>query len=335
VVAAAGNYGNGTPVYPAATPGVISVGATDQNDALMSYSDFGSWVDVAAPSAQATTTAAGGYLMVGGTSVAAPAVAGIIGLMLSADPSATPAQIRSALFTTTNPVTGTNQVAYGRVNAANAVAALVGSSATSSAPTNSSPPIVSGIAQSGQTLSVSTGAWTGSPTAYTFQWLRCSSIGCLTILGATSTTYAVGAADVGSTMEASVTATNPAGSAAATSAPTALVTTVAVAPTNNSLPIVSGTAQSGQTLSASTGTWSGSPTGYSYQWLRCSSSGCAGVSGASAATYLEGTADVGSTLEVMVTASNAAGNGSATSATSSIVVAATSSSGNGKPGKKK
>ena len=50
---------------------------------------------------------------------------------------------------------------------------------------------------------------------------------------------------------------------------------------NTSPPTISGTAQDGQTLSASTGSWSGSPTSYAYQWQRCDSSGanCANVSG--------------------------------------------------------
>ena len=52
------------------------------------------------------------------------------------------------------------------------------------------------------------------------------------------------------------------------------------APTNTALPTVTGTATVGQTLTASNGTWSNSPTSYSYAWLRCDGSGgsCVAVS---------------------------------------------------------
>lgn len=80
-------------------------------------------------------------------------------------------------------------------------------------------------------------------------------------------------------------------------------------PANIGAPMISGTPSIGQTLTASTGTWSGSPTGYAYQWLR------AGVAiiGATGATYVVQTADAGATIAVTVTASNAGGSASATS----------------------
>src|SRR4029079_8784147 len=55
VVAAAGNDGVGTVTYPAHSPGAIAVAASDQHDNLMNYSNFGSWVDVAAPTGDITT----------------------------------------------------------------------------------------------------------------------------------------------------------------------------------------------------------------------------------------------------------------------------------------
>jgi hypothetical protein len=81
---------------------------------------------------------------------------------------------------------------------------------------------------------------------------------------------------------------------------------------------VSGTAQAGQTLSASTGAWSGTaPITYAYQWQRCGSS-CVNV-GSNQATYALSSADVGSKLQVVVTASNSAGSSSATSAQTGVV----------------
>jgi hypothetical protein len=94
------------------------------------------------------------------------------------------------------------------------------------APVSTSPPTVSGTPQVGQTLTAGTGAWTGGPASFAFQWQRCdaSGVSCVDIGGATGGTYVVGSADVGSTLRVVVTATNAAGSASASSAPTAAVT---------------------------------------------------------------------------------------------------------------
>jgi hypothetical protein len=88
------------------------------------------------------------------------------------------------------------------------------------------------------------------------------------------------------------------------------------APVNTALPKISGTPTQGKTLTASTGTWTNHPTSYSYQWERCDGGGaaCQSVNGQATSTYLAGTADVGSTLRVSVTASNGAASAPATSA---------------------
>jgi mannan endo-1,4-beta-mannosidase len=93
-------------------------------------------------------------------------------------------------------------------------------------------------------------------------------------------------------------------------------------PSNTSLPTIAGTAQIGQTLTATSGTWSGSaPITYAYQWLRCNSSGagCANISGATATSYLLASADQGSTLRVSVRATNPYGSATAQSAATSVV----------------
>jgi hypothetical protein len=93
-------------------------------------------------------------------------------------------------------------------------------------PAVTSYPTVSGKAQDGQTLTATTGSWTGTtPIAYAYQWLRCDSGGgnCNPIAGATATSYTLTSTDVGRTLELTVTASNTAGTAAATSAPTAVV----------------------------------------------------------------------------------------------------------------
>ena len=79
----------------------------------MTYSNFGTWVSVAAPTGQITTwlkdPSTGlpyGYGPVGGTSISTPMVSGLLGLMISANPSATVSDLKNALFSTTDPTTG-------------------------------------------------------------------------------------------------------------------------------------------------------------------------------------------------------------------------------------
>jgi hypothetical protein len=92
-------------------------------------------------------------------------------------------------------------------------------------------------------------------------------------------------------------------------------------PKNTSLPTISGTTTQGQTLSASSGSWSNSPASYAYQWRRCNSSGasCADISGATSSSYALVLADVGSTIRVVVTATNSYGSASATSSHTAVV----------------
>lgn len=97
------------------------------------------------------------------------------------------------------------------------------------------------------------------------------------------------------------------------------------APTNSSLPTISGTAAYANTLTAGNGSWTSSPTSYTYQWSRASSSGgsYSNIAGATSSTYSLASADIGNYLKVTVTATNAAGSASATSTASSQVVKAT------------
>lgn len=203
-----------------------------------------------------------------------------------------------------------------------------GSGVQPAPPAPTSSPTVSGIAQDGQTLSASPGVWSGTqPIAYAYHWERCDRSGaaCSPIVGATSSTYAASSADVGATLMVVVTASNSAGSVSASSAATRVVQGANVPPTNTSPPTITGTARQGQTLTASPGVWSGTqPIGYAYQWQDCDSAGahCAPISGATATTYAPGSADVGNTLRVTVTASNVAGTSTASSGSTAVVVSA-------------
>lgn len=92
-------------------------------------------------------------------------------------------------------------------------------------------------------------------------------------------------------------------------------------PRNVVPPTLTGTAQSGQTLTAVAGTWSGAAATFIYQWERCDATGanCTDVPGAVASSYVVQDADVGSTLRVKVTATNPLGSASAESAPSAVV----------------
>jgi hypothetical protein len=134
---------------------------------------------------------------------------------------------------------------------------------------------------------------------------------------------------VGDEIDVVVTASNAGGSGSATSAKTQAVTAAPPPspPANTSPPTISGTAEQGQRLSASAGSWSNSPTSYAYQWQDCSSaSSCSNIGGATASSYTLQSSDVGKMIDVVVTASNAGGSGSATSAQTQAV---TSSGGGG------
>ena len=183
-------------------------------------------------------------------------------------------------------------------------------------------PAISGTARVGQTLTVSRGTWSpSSGLGYAYRWKRCDAAGasCVTIAGATASTYAVATADTALTLRADVTATSSTlGSATATSAATAAVTGP---PVNSGAPAVSGTPLAGQTLTASTGTWLGAPTSYAYAWKRCDAAGTTNtaIAGATASTYRLAAADTGARIAVTVTAANALGSGSATSAASATI----------------
>jgi beta-glucanase (GH16 family) len=192
-----------------------------------------------------------------------------------------------------------------------------------SAPKNTLRPALSGTAVDGGMLQTTNGSWSGTqPVTYSYQWKRCNATGshCASVTGATAQSYALTSGDVGRTLYAVVTARNAGGKSSARSDLSAIV--ASEPPTDTLPPALSGTATSGQTLSASSGAWTGtSPLVYSYQWQRCDSggNGCAAIAGATAASYQASAGDVGSTLRARVTAANAAGSSAAESDASAEV----------------
>jgi hypothetical protein len=186
---------------------------------------------------------------------------------------------------------------------------------------NTSPPTISGTPAVGQTLTAAPGSWAGNPT-FTYQWYSCTSSACVEIPGATSTTYVPTSSQLGDQVAVAVTGTNSAGANTAPSNPTAAIEQAV--PANTAAPTISGTTTEGDTLTASPGSWSGTPTAYSYQWLRCNSASanCAAITTATkATTYVLTTADVGNTIAVNVIAANSTGASSPVTSRVTAVVA--------------
>ncbi len=505
-VTSAGNTGNNDDElavrrYPCGydRPTEICVTASNDNDQLPSWANYGpKTVDLAAPGVSIYSTLRGGtYGYLSGGSMASPQVAGAAALILSVQPSLSATALKADILNNVDklPSLSGRVITGGRLDVCKA---LQGCSVQPSLPpVNTVPPNISGTAQTGQTLSSSSGSWTENPTSYTYQWQRCDTTGanCSPISAAKAQTYVLGSSDVNKTLRVTVTASNSAGSSnPITSTQTATVhegsatfgkTTIGafsdlgmfsdykivhsatlsaagsvtklslyavpginspnpqalkaviysdsggspgallatgieviyrgntngsgwfdlpfaspvalspgtywlgfitgattegfgyaydsvansraynansyasgptnpfgsstkdseqasiyatytsntpptLPPVNTAPPIITGSAQTGQKLSASTGSWSESPSAYAYQWQRCNSAGasCSSISGATAQTYTVGSPDVGSTLRVSVIASNSAGSSTpVSSAQTAVVVQAPSTFG--------
>jgi hypothetical protein len=171
-------------------------------------------------------------------------------------------------------------------------------------PSNTVAPVISGSSVIGSTLSSTTGTWVGDPViTYSYQWKRAG----VDIVGETNSTYVLVAADYNQAITCEVTATNAFGAASATSNS---ITGTATAPVNTVAPVISGTAVVGQTLSSTTGTWTGTPTiTYAYQWKRNGSN----IASATSSTYTLVQADATFAITCAVTATNIAGSAEATS----------------------
>ncbi|MEA2242587.1 MAG: hypothetical protein QOD24_2143, partial [Solirubrobacteraceae bacterium] len=216
-------------------------------------------------------------------------------------------------------VTATN--ADGTTQAVAAVTPPIGPAV----PSSTAAPAVSGSVREGQLLTVSQGTWKGTPTiSYAFEWQRCSAGTCTPIAGETASTYRAVPADVGTTLRAAVTATNAAGATVATTVQT--VTVTGGVPVNLSLPGISGPLpRDGELYTATLGSWAGTaPLLYDRQWLRCNAAGnaCAAISGEIADTYRLTGADIGKTVRIEITATNAFGATKAQSAQSPVILAA-------------
>jgi thermitase len=131
VVAAAGNSRSEEYFYPAALENVLAVSATRQDDTRWSLSNFGSWIDISAPgyaifsTYHALDNYYNGYTFMSGTSMAAPHVVGLAGLLLSQQPGRTPADLRRLIVESATDLGEPGPDIYfgaGRINANRALA---------------------------------------------------------------------------------------------------------------------------------------------------------------------------------------------------------------------
>ncbi len=210
-----------------------------------------------------------------------------------------------------------------------------------SAPINTVLPVVTGNLWVGQTLTSTTGSWSGDVSSgFTYQWKD----GAGNISGATSSTYVIGSGENTASIHCHVIATGTGGSTAADSATVGPIgrslaptlnsgkmeicanTTTPVftqpAPTNLVAPIVSGVSTVGTVLSCSTGTWTGSPT-FTYQWT----TNTASITGATNATYVTVGDDIGANVSCIVTATTLGGATQQAASNSILVTGSTSAPG--------
>jgi hypothetical protein len=241
-VAAAGNSGadddGSSARYPCAdpSPNVICVAASNPQDELASFSNYGAkTVDLAAPGTNiATLTLEGASDGYNGTSFAAPLVSGTAALAFALRPRATVAQVKQAILGSVDAraqLSG-KTVTGGRLDSYGALQALR-SMLPEAPPSSTGAPVLGPQRILGETLAADSGTWSGNPSSTTIAWERCDANGghCQLIDGARGPEYELTSADVGDQIRAQVTATNAAGSEIAFSA---AVTILATAPTATS-----------------------------------------------------------------------------------------------------
>ena len=196
------------------------------------------------------------------------------------------------------------------------------------------PPAVTGTAQAGGVLTGSLGTWEPD-VALQGRWLRCTpSADSCEDTGDHDGSYAVSAADVGSTMlyrvlgtrSDSVLGLDSTYTADAVSRTIAAAPAAPTAPVNAQPPAITGTARVGERLRVSTGQWTGTaPITYTYAWQSCSPVLCTKVG--SSSSYTAAASDRGRRLMAVVTARNAVGARTAQVSTGTVGAAKSTASG--------
>ncbi|CAB5240467.1 unannotated protein [freshwater metagenome] len=205
--------------------------------------------------------------------------------------------------------------------------------ANAAAPVNSVAPVLSGTNSVGSVLTVTSGTWVAVTPSYSYQWQRCTTntetpTGCSVISTTNPNTYTLTSFDVNKYIRVSVTALDTNGGTTVFSNFSALV---GAAPSNTSLPVISGITTPGSTLTATTGSWRAPISStFEYSWLSCTSSTlqnlCSPIGGAVTNSFVLSAPYLGKYIRVSVTAKDTTLQFSTTvtsAATSVITIPAT------------
>jgi Ca2+-binding RTX toxin-like protein len=166
------------------------------------------------------------------------------------------------------------------------------------------------------TMSLTDGTWLGSPPfTFTYSWRRCNPVGdlesCVQIPGATTSTYTPTLADIGFSIRVWITGTNIAGTdTGITNHTYPVVDKQHFSPSAAARPTVAGKLALGRQLTANIGTYEGdAPIKTTFVWQRCDATGthCRTIPTAKKVVYTPTAADIGYTLRISVTATNAYG----------------------------
>jgi hypothetical protein len=177
-------------------------------------------------------------------------------------------------------------------------------------PYNTALPTISGTVRIGSTQTVTTGTWSNTPTAYSYQWQKSADgISWIDLSEETAATY-VATFDIANLQ---IRVNVSAGNAVETATVTSAIISNFLPPQATAIPAITGTKTVGQTLTSSSGTWPSTSSGYVYQWQKSSDNGVTwvNVAGATASTYVLVAADAGYQIRSQVSLTANAGSSSA------------------------
>jgi subtilisin family serine protease len=209
VVASAGNESSDACYSsPASAPGAITVGASDRNDRVSTFSNYGSCVDIFAPGSDLQAANMSGLFprSFSGTSASAPVVTGVIARFLERKPTLSPSEVSELLKST-----ATGGVLAGLVGSSPNRLIYISESGLAFSPV----PTISGEAAVGETLTTVTGPW-DEGTSFSYQWLRNGVL----IPNETKAVLVLTEFDLGTQISVTLTGINAGSTAIRTSRPT-------------------------------------------------------------------------------------------------------------------